>query len=219
MGRHHQSGLPLHVLAFYFRHYEGLTPDSLIGQVVYLAKAPVVRALCGRMQQQEKYMVQYPEEERNELRKKVFHFWRAVLERFSNPSAEEELELYENLLGLGGYVEELNSETADLFARSIERNRKRRYFHSFLDDLIGLHKKGTADETAYHLSIILSKMDLPDYVMDNDKKKFTTLIRFLYEHLQSNAANEICNRISIVGHNFLHGIYREFNSIQLSLLY
>lgn len=214
IGRHHQGGLLLHVLAFYFRDYEGMTPDSLTGQVVFYAKASIIINLCGCMQQQVKYLVQYPEEERNELRKKVFHFWRAVLERFREPSIEEELELYENLLRLGGYVDKLNSETAELFAKTIERNNKQRYIHSFLDDLIRLHEKEPVVQTAYYLSLILSKIDLPDYLMDDDKKKFTTLIRFLYEHGQCDAANATCNRIAILGHNFLRSLYREFNQIQ-----
>ena len=69
------------------------------------------------------------------------------MERFSEPNNEEELELYENLLGLGGFVEELNSETADLFARTIEINRKRRYFHSFLDHL--MRELGAEPDTGY----------------------------------------------------------------------
>lgn len=194
-----------HLVHFLFWGFDQLGEESLLRQYVRSADADNTVALITYIWQQEMFVYTLEKEQRTELEASLVRLWALLAER-------EEEKVIRTLPVLLVFITELNEEITTLLVASRAKAGEHQYTSELLENLVKLKGNGEPKQTALYLSKIVNAIFFTAYLLDDDKERIKELVRFIYENGEKEVANEICNKASREGYEFLNDLYDKYNS-------
>ena len=200
-----------HIVAFYFWGFEGLESRNLLSQLIESGQPSATLGLIGFIQRQRGYSQNLSGEEADNFYKIIYDLWSAIAIRYEDADSEKETEIMSELLRLLEFVPKLNEQYVALILKSIRTTNDHFRFHRLLKDLTRLKFEGESATTANHIGKILNSISFDTYLSGATQQPIVDLITFLYENEQKEIADEVCEKVSKGGDNFLVSLYKEYN--------
>ncbi len=200
-----------HIIAFYFWGFEGLESKGLLSQLIESDQPSAILGLIGFIQRQRGYSQNLSGEEADNFYKIIYDLWSAIAIRYEDEDGEKETEIMSELLRLLEFVPKLNEQYVALVLKSTRTTNNHFRFHRLLKDLARLKSEGEPATTANHIGQILNSISFDTYLSGATQQPIVDLITFLYENEQKEIADEVCEKVSKGGDNFLVSLYKEYN--------
>lgn len=208
------SGIIIHLAAYYFWQYESVTKGTLIPKFLNEAEPKQIDSLVHFFWTQKEYMLTLNKDEKEQFVERVIELWNHILERFKNDKGEEVLKLLSGLSKLAMFLERIDQNNIDLLKTSAQVINYDFNSPFFIEELESMKEKGEPRQTAKYLGEILQIM-LANFTPDYDQKHIVSLVSFLYQNKADievkQMADDICNEYGKRGYEFLRELYKQNN--------
>lgn len=202
VGRYNH-GVIRHFLAYYFWNYEEDFNDTLLYKML---KSPTVETLASMIQLliKQKSIVADNLPDKDILLQKIYKIWSLINASIESISGKEDLKILENIIHLTIFIEQLNEKNIVLVEENLVK------FQSDVNTmrLIEVMSHWMTNSPPELIGRIVNKMSIK-YVYD--RQKLIELITFLYEGGQNLVADQVVNKLTMDGYDFLKPIYLRFN--------
>lgn len=150
-----------------------------------------------------------------EIIAKVIGFWRWLYERFSDKTvgeySREEKSLLSNISRLAVFLPQIDDENSKWLLQALPFANVNHHAYSVIEELDHLKDKGEPVESAAHIGLLYLMM-LDSFTPDYDQEHIRSIVVFLYENGNKEAADKICNIYGARGLQFLRDIFEKYNS-------
>jgi hypothetical protein len=197
----------MHFISFYFWKYKSFD-ESLLKKLIETSSIEILNSLIHKLWIQNKYVAQLDDIEQELFENQLILVWKFLLLRFKElniESVESDLTYFLKLF------RKINHEILDLIKLSykLRANHSRYDNNNSIEAIEKFIKNKSKVDVIADLALLIIN---PNYFLDKDKSKMIKTIEFLYQNGQKIAADELCNKISAGGNDFLRDIYNSYNS-------
>lgn len=207
---HHDHGIIRHIVAFYFWGFEDLKTEGLLLMLINNGRPSSIIELVNFVWRQEGYLRTLNRNESKKFEIIIFDLWAYLVNKYENTTIEDEQKVLAGLANLLEFVPELNEINTSLVLKSITLSEKYFQTHYLIENLIKLKDKGNLIETAKYIGLILNLIPFTAYFSSTENKHIIELVVFLYGNGQKKVADEICNKLTKQGHEFLIEIHNKY---------
>ncbi|RZJ92494.1 MAG: hypothetical protein EOO20_01625 [Chryseobacterium sp.] len=200
----YHQGILRHFLAFYFWDYEDAFEKTLLYSLLKDPTPKLLQELGSLLMQQRKSIKAEPEPRASKLIEKIYSIWRLINYHLAKIDPKELNDL-RNLTYLLDYIEVLDDNNVKLVLdnMSLLGNEVSNYH------LMNSVAKWTKNSPPPLVAEIANKIKLQNFY---EKEPITNLVEFLYENEQLDVANQIVNKLSMEGYDFLKPMYQKYNN-------
>lgn len=202
IGRYN-NGVIRHFLAYYFWNYEETFEDTFLYKMLLSPKVETLASIIQLLIKQ-KSIVTDNLPDKDLLLQKIFKIWSLINASIESISSKENLNILENIIHLTIFIEHLNERNVVLVEQNVVK------FQSDVNTmrLIEVISHWMVNSSAELIGRIVSKMSIK-YVYD--KQKIIELVTFLYDNGQNLVADQVVNKLTMDGYDFLKPIYLRYN--------
>ncbi len=205
-------GFISHLVAFYFWGFESLNSGGLVKTFLEKSKSQLVLKFVNYVGQQQTYFNTLEQEEADRFDASIIELWKYLALKYEKKADEQELEILGSLVNFIVLINALNQENTDLIVMSLGLEKKYYFHERLIRTLVEFQRKGDSFETAQFLSQIILKIRIESYFLDKESETgIKTIIQFLFENGQAQAASTVCNETSRQGNMFLRELYEKYN--------
>jgi hypothetical protein len=203
-------GIIRHIVAFYFWGFEDLKTEGLLVMLISNGSSSTIIELINFVCRQEDYLRSLDSKEAKKFETIIFDLWTYLVHKFENTVVEDEQKILAELSNLLGFVPELSENYTSLVLKSSILSEKHFQTYYLIENLIKLKDKGNPIETAKHIGLILNSIPFTGYFSTIENKHIIELVVFLYENVQKKIAEEICNKLTKQGYEFLITVHNKY---------
>lgn len=208
-----EGGLSRHLAILYFWEFISIEKGSLFATFLDEAELEQIRQLLHSVSTLEDYL-QFLETEAEKInfQNRILKLWASILKRFVGETDEDSRLLLSNLSNLLTFIFALRKEVMELVLPSVPYLNHGYNAPHFIEHLIRLKDTDNEKDNAESISLLLKQMPVYFYMPSTVQEHMIALLTFLYNHGQMKVANEICNKYSRSGDDFLKEVYNKFNN-------
>ncbi len=199
----YNHGILRHFLAYYFWDYEANFEETLLYKILQNPNIEMLANIIQLLLKQKEIM---KDESPNKefLVGKILNVWRLINASLEHISSKEEHKLLERIVYLTEFIEKLNGENVVLIEQNLSK------FHNDINSIhfIQALSNWTKNSSPELIGRLASKLSIR-YV--HDRQPIIELVAFLYENGQSPVADQIVNKLTMEGYDFLKPLYLRFN--------
>ncbi|MBW4054640.1 MAG: hypothetical protein HIU83_04430 [Proteobacteria bacterium] len=203
-----------HLSLGYLRGNETLEDNCLFGKLIRDGNLDLLKEVVDFFWMQRR-IAENDEPHNQEIIAKVISFWRWLYERFSDKTASEysreEKSLLSNISRLAVFLSQIDDENSKWLLQALPLANVNHHAYSVIKELDHLKYKGEPVESAGHIGILYLAM-LESFTPDYDQEHILSVVNFLYEAGNKEAADKICNIYGARGHQFLRALYEQQNN-------
>lgn len=203
-----------HLALGYLRGNETLETTSLFGKLIHDGNLGYLKEVVDFFWLQRR-ISENDEPHSQEIIAKVISFWKWLYERLSDKAADEysreEKSLLSNISRLVAFLPQIDDENSKWLAQALPFANVNHHAYSVIEELDGLKDKGEPLVSANLIGALYLTM-LDSFTPDYDQDHICSIVTFLYENNNKEAADKICNIYGARGLPFLRDIYERHNT-------
>ncbi|MCW3116159.1 MAG: hypothetical protein JWM28_241, partial [Chitinophagaceae bacterium] len=197
---HNNFGIIRHIACYYLWDMESLESPSLTNLLITTSSINHVKKLIDFLWQQDRYLEQYTDDERNKIKSKVVNLWKFTIDH------RREEEIAEHIIVLTGYFDSLDETNSKLLLYSTPFAKHYNSFSNILETLNRLKDTGPP----IIIAEALESLEFKNHLYDEQQKIIIMLVEWLFENKQPETGESICNKLSFYGHDFLRSTYYKY---------
>ncbi|MFS2188917.1 hypothetical protein ACCC92_19725 [Mucilaginibacter sp. Mucisp84] len=202
---HYQQGLLRHFVAFYFWDYEVNYKNTFLYKLIDRYPIQYARSLVQFLNTQAKSIYDLEGDEHLRLTTKLTQIWEHLLKLFSGAANDEDREPLKGIVRFITAFQTLDTRTAQVLKETLNVDLTHGRGDFIIKQLIRLNKNTESIKQTASLSQELNYNTF--YHIDQLK----SLIMMLYENGEKEAANNIVNKLVILGNHQFKQLYIENN--------
>ncbi|WP_277057262.1 toll/interleukin-1 receptor domain-containing protein [Trichlorobacter lovleyi] len=203
-----------HLALGYLRGNESLETTCLFGKLIHDGNLDSLKEVVDFFWMQRR-VTSNDEPHNQEVIAKVINFWKLLYERYLDRAAgeysREEMSLLSHISRLAVFLPQIDDENSKWLLQAIPFANVSHYAYSVIEELDALKDKGDPTVSAGYIGLLYLAM-LDSFTPDYDKEHIRSIVAFLYEHGNKEAADKICNIYGVRGMQFLRDIYERYNT-------
>ncbi|MBL0225249.1 MAG: SIR2 family protein [Geobacteraceae bacterium] len=203
-----------HLTLGYLRGNETLEDNCLFGKLIRDGNINHLKEVVDFLKMQ-RSIAKSDEPHNQEILEKVIRFWRWLYESYLGKSTgeytREDKSLFSNISRLTVFLPQIDEENSKWLLQALPFANVNFHAYSVIEDLDRLKDKGDSAESARHIGILYLTM-LESFTPDYDQEHILSIVTFLYEAGNKEAADKICNIYGARGHQFLRSLYEQHNN-------
>lgn len=202
---HYQQGLLRHFVAFYFWDYEVNYKNTFLYKLIDRYPVQYAHSLVQFLNTQAKSIYDLEGDEHLRLTSKLTQIWEHLLQLFSGASNDDDREPLKGIVRFITAFQALDARTAQVLKETLNVDLTHGRGDFIIKQLIRLNKTSGSIKQIANLSQDLNYNTF--YHIDQLK----SLIIILYENGEKEAANNIVNKLVILGNHQFKQLYMENN--------
>jgi hypothetical protein len=203
-----------HLTLGYLRGNETLDDSCLFGKLIRDGNLVHLKEVVDFFWMQRR-VTENDEPHNQEIIAKVIRFWKWLYERLSDKAADEysreEKSLLSNISRLVAFLPQIDDENSKWLAQALPFANVNHHAYSVIEEFDGLKDKGDPTVSASLIGALYLAM-LDSFTPDYDQEHICSIVTFLYENGNKEAADKICNIYGARGLQFLRETYERNNS-------
>ena len=205
---HH--GLIRHITAYYFWNYDILDDNSLMMKFINNSDEEKIDKLIQFLWQQERSLKTLSETERNNIKSKVVVIWERIILKYEGKGLGNQNKLLESLIRLINYIDFSNNNEYGLILKLIPHANDYSSLNKILEKLIYEKENKKITEISALIGTIIKNLPFSEYMHDEQQEMVKELVVYLFENGQQGTADFICNKLTIMGYDFLKEVFYRY---------
>jgi len=200
-----------HVVSFYLWGIEDLNSD-LLSYFLQKSEKSSILEFVNIIWQSEHYYEKLQEDEAAKFEKRVLHLWSYLIKSYSTTEDKVMQDIVKRLCNFHVFIPALDKVYTLLYLDTIQLAQIDYLFHSddFFESMTRFMENVKTDEEANYVGQILNTIPVNTFVVNHNETNILEIVEFLYEKKQYDIANDICDRFTKKGYDFLIEVHKKY---------
>lgn len=209
----HNNGIIRFIIHFYFSSYSESNSENLILLLIKNLNPKQNLDLINLIVQQNNKYKALEIKDKNVFEEKILIIWSNLAEKYKDIQSPDEQMVIRKLHMFICFTPILNETYTKLIVLSAKIFKDTNFhFNNFIEKLKNLKSIGEPKITVKFLSQILDSIIYPVGMTQEECQSMIQLTTFLYENEQVLIANNLCNKIAMLGEKCLVDIYNKYKA-------
>lgn len=206
------KGLIRHIVTFYFWDFEQLNDGGLLYQLINEGHTDSINDTINFIGFQDDYFESLNEGEKIEFEKMIDKLWEYVLNKYQSIENTGNELMVSSLINFIKYLHEFNERNVSMILKSSLNIVKFHHTYDFLKSILDVSKRTEISSASKYVGKLLNSISYKSYIPDFETDIILELTKMLYENNQKEYGNDLCNKLSEEGHEFLKETYKFYNN-------
>jgi len=205
--KHTIKGIVNTILNIYF--LQNSENDKLLKDLINQSDEEVINEIINTVNYQKSYVSGLTESERDKIERKILELWSLIINKYETDNDKRDVKL--GLLGWLDFFTSLNEKIVDLVLKSLKRVKENYNLYLIFEQLNLIKDNGDQEFSSKAIASILNTVEFSPHVVTFSQDHLISLVNFLYSHDLKEQANTLCNKLALIGCDFLKVTYMKNN--------